>query len=355
MTRTLTTRPNLDHFRGQAKTLLAELRSGDTAAARTFIEHLPKARGLSAAQARSAGFRLADAQSVVARRTGFQSWPALVRHVDQLRMLEGEWSFETLQVDGSDMPRALVAQSKLLLDGDRFRMESPEATYDGRFAIDTSTTPMRIDIEFVEGPEAGNWSYGVFERHDDRLTICLGLVGATRPTTFATSPGSGHALERLWRVSEQRPTGVAGGVAEPSGVSEAVPNRAVEPGDFATASSPILRRLEGAWVPVRLVTNGEEMPAEWLPFGSRSGTGNEVKVVFGGQVMLHVKIRIDEDVQPIAVDYLHLRGTDKGKVSHGIMEWLGEEVRFLVATSGEPRPTSFSAPGAGQTLSHWKR
>src|SRR5437773_10896089 len=109
-TRTLTTRPNLDHFRGQAKTLLAELRSGDTTAARTFIEHLPKARGFSAAQVRSAGLRLADAQSVVARRSGFHSWPALVRHVEQLRTLEGEWSFESLQVDGNDMPPTLIAQ-----------------------------------------------------------------------------------------------------------------------------------------------------------------------------------------------------------------------------------------------------
>src|SRR4051794_40871344 len=118
MTRTPTTRPNLEHFRGQAKTLLAELRAGDTVAIRAFIEHLSKARGLSAAQVQSTGFRLADAQSVIARQSGFRSWPALVRHVDQLRMLEGEWSFETLQVDGTDMPRAVIAQSKLLLDGD---------------------------------------------------------------------------------------------------------------------------------------------------------------------------------------------------------------------------------------------
>ena len=62
-----------------------------------------------------------------------------------------------------------------------------------------------------------------------------------------------------------------------------------------------------------------------------------------------------KNAQPIAVDYLHLRGADKGKVSRDIMEWIGEEVRFLIAATGRPRPTSFSAPGAGQTLSHWKR
>jgi len=121
VTQSLTTRPSLDHLRGQAKTLLAELRAGDTDAARTFIDHLPKARGLSPAQAKAAGFRLADAQSVIARRDGFASWTSLVRHVERLRALEGEWRFDSLEVDGNVMPRALIAQSKLLIDGTRFR------------------------------------------------------------------------------------------------------------------------------------------------------------------------------------------------------------------------------------------
>jgi hypothetical protein len=78
-------------------------------------------------------------------------------------------------------------------------------------------------------------------------------------------------------------------------------------------------------------------------------------VIFGGQVMLHLKMRIDETVLPIAVDYLHLQGRDKGKVSLGIMEWVAEEVRFLMAAAGQPRPSDFSALGAMHTLSHWKR
>jgi len=355
MTRTLTTRPNLDHFRGQAKTLLAEFRAGDAKATRAFIDHLPKAHGFSTAKARAAGFKLADAQSVVGRRNGFASWPALVRHVELLRSLEGEWSFESLEVDGKKMPRATIERSKLLLDGDLFRMESPEGTYDGTLVFDASTKPMQIDIEFVEGPDAGNSSHGIFEAEGDELTICLGLVGSSRPTEFRTRPDSGHALERLRRTSAQRPAGVTGGVATPRPVAKAAALPAVDPAAFPTTTSPMLRRLEGTWLPLRLVTNGDEMKAEWLPFGARTGSGNEAKVVFGGQVMLQVKIRIDESASPIAVDYLHLRGGDKGKVSLGIMEWIGEEVRFLIATPGEPRPTTFDSPGARQALSHWKR
>src|SRR5260370_2436849 len=109
------------------------------------------------------------------------------------------------------MPEPMYGQSRILMDGDRFRMESPEANYDGVLTIETSTEPMRIDIEFLEGPEAGNWSFGIFELNGDQLTICLGVVGASRPTGFSTKKASGHALERLRRSSATRPQNVTGG------------------------------------------------------------------------------------------------------------------------------------------------
>src|SRR5262249_17778542 len=145
------------------------------------------------------GFRLADAQSAVARKSGFASWPALARHVEQLRALEGTWEFTSLEVEGSAMPRAMLVSSRLVIDGDLFRMESPEATYEGVFNVDGEAAPQRIDIEFVAGPEAGNWSYGIFEASGDALTICLGLTGAKRPERFVSAPGTGHALETLVR------------------------------------------------------------------------------------------------------------------------------------------------------------
>jgi len=97
------------------------------------------------------------------------------------------------------------------------------------------------------------------------------------------------------------------------------------------------------------------MPDEWLSFGSRTAVGNEVKVIFGGQVMLHAKVRIDETVTPMAVDYLSLMGRQSGTVSRGIMEWVGDEVRFLMAGPGQPRPADFDASRDSGTFSQWRR
>src|SRR5919201_1145033 len=98
MKKSLPVRPNLEHLRKEAKQLLSNLREGSNAAVRTFIDHLPAARKMTPAQVRRAGFRLADAQSAIARKSGFGAWPALARHVEQLCALEGEWHFLSLEV-----------------------------------------------------------------------------------------------------------------------------------------------------------------------------------------------------------------------------------------------------------------
>jgi uncharacterized protein (TIGR03067 family) len=347
----LPSRPHLDQLRRQAKELLAGLKDGDRSAIAAFVAHLPEAKRMTAAAVRAAGFRLADAQSVIARQTGFASWPGLARHVAELRGLEGEWWFAALEIDGAAVPEAATAGSRILMDGDRFRTESPGATYDGVFTIDVEATPARIDIDFVEGPEAGNRAEGIYELAGDELRLCLGLVGAARPTAFATSPGSGHALERLRRVSAARPADVTGGTPQPA---PAEPPRG-DPAAFDVPMTDLLRRLEGDWVPTELVVDGKPMPAQWLAAGSRTATGNVVKVVFGGQTMVHAKVRLDESATPIAVDYLDLRPKHAGAIGYGILEWIGDEVRFLMAPAGTPRPTGFDPLPATGTLTRWRR
>jgi uncharacterized protein (TIGR03067 family) len=355
MSAKLPARPNLEHLRSQAKHLLADLRDGKLAAAQIFIKHLPAARGMTPDRVRRAGLRLADAHSAIARKSGFESWSSLTRHVEHLRALEGHWTFASMEVDAAAMPVAMMSSSRMLIDGDRFRMESPEGIYEGIFSIDVEAVPHRIDIEFVEGPEAGNWSYGIYALDGDDLTICLGVTGAPRPERFATSPESGHALERLRRASNDRPSGVEGGQRTTSVAQPKASAPAVDESAFAGLMTPLLQRLQAEWSPVALISNGTPLAANLLAFGSRTMAGNETKVVFGGQTMVHAKIRFDESVTPIAVDYLNI-GRGARTVTHGIFEWAGDEARFCMAAAGAARPDAFSCDaGSGRTMSQWKR
>lgn len=348
MTKPQHARPNLDHLKRQAKTLLAELPASD-AAVQTLIDHLPAASGMTIDAVRIAGFRLADAQYAIARREGFASWPRLAQYIAKLRAMEGTWAFAALEVNGMKMPAAALSASRLLIDGDRFCMQSPEGNYDGVFSIDVDAAPHRIDIEFIEGPEAGNWSYGLFEIDGNELLICLGLTGAERPTAFVTTPGSNHALERLRRVDPGRPENVTGGTA-----GAAAP-QAVMPDGFDYRPDPVLARLEGEWRAVELVMNGMPLPPAMLAMARRFGTRNEVRVAMGEQVMLEARLRIDAEANPLAIDYWQTCADAGTALQLGVMQWIGDDVQFCMAPPGQSRPADFACPpGSGRILSRWR-
>jgi uncharacterized protein (TIGR03067 family) len=349
MKKNLPARPNLDHLRRQAKALLAALESRDRDAASTILNHLPAAKGMTVVQVLETRYRLADAQSAIARKTGFASWPHLARHVGQLRALEGTWSFARLEIDGSAISAGALGASRLLIDGDRFRTESPEANYEGVFNINVETEPHEIDIEFIEGPEAGNWNFGIFRLDGDQLELCLDLNGKPRPDKFATFQGSGRAYETLKRTSHSRPENVTGGSASATQQSAPV----LDSAGFEFVESPTLARLQGQWIAVKLVVDGREFPSMMLATGLRVTTKNEVRISFAGQTVVHALVKLDESTDPMHVDYYNIGGASKGSVQHGVLKWINDEACLCMAAPGQPRPADF-ASGSGRTLSQWR-
>lgn len=351
MQKNLPARPNLDHLRRQAKALLSALESRDSDAASTMLTHLPAAKAMSAAKVLDTRYRLADAQLAIARKTGFSSWPHLARHVEQLRALEGIWSFARLEIDGTELPASALTASRILIDGDRFRTESPESNYEGIFNINVEAQPHEIDIEFVVGPEAGNSNFGIFRVEGDQLELCLDLNGRPRPDKFHTAPASGRAYETLKRISHARPEAVTGGT--PSPIPQA-PSAADRTG-FEFVESSTLNHLQGHWTAVKIIRDGKNLPSMMLRAGLRTATKNEVKITFAGQTMIHALVRLDEKADPMHVDYCNIGGACNGTIQLGLLKWVGEEACFCMAAPGRPRPVDFNCPpGSEHTLSQWR-
>jgi uncharacterized protein (TIGR03067 family) len=102
-----------------------------------------------------------------------------------------------------------------------------------------------------------------------------------------------------------------------------------------------------------LINDGRAFAPQMLAFGRRMMKGNETEVVFGGQTMVHAKVRLDESQTPIAIDYLDV---GRKQLTRGILEVKGPLIRFCMGPGGGSRPADFSCEvGSGRILSEWKK
>jgi catechol 2,3-dioxygenase-like lactoylglutathione lyase family enzyme len=75
---------SLDHFRKQAKLYLRWHRDGYYPVAAQIGTLLPRFRGMTDPDILAATFQLHDAQELIARKAGFESWPALIKGLDNM-------------------------------------------------------------------------------------------------------------------------------------------------------------------------------------------------------------------------------------------------------------------------------
>ena len=111
--------------------------------------------------------------------------------------LEGTWAL------GSLNGKSLEGGPSLLLtfEGGKYHQTLDNTVNErGTYKIDTSKKPMTIDLNIVEGDDAGKVQLGVFEVTGDKLRANLGLPGATeRPKDFTISE-TGLMFEAARRV-----------------------------------------------------------------------------------------------------------------------------------------------------------
>jgi Ankyrin repeats (3 copies) len=92
--------PNLDQYKKQAKELLKAWRSADAESQRRLRRFHPRPQGAKLA--------LADAQLVIAREHGFESWPKFVHHIEEIVKRHSPVSRFEIAVDaivGGDLQR----------------------------------------------------------------------------------------------------------------------------------------------------------------------------------------------------------------------------------------------------------
>jgi len=149
--------PNLDNLRKQAKQFLRWHRDRYYPVAAEIRAALPRFRNLTDCQVLDAPFRLGDAQEIIARRLGYESWPALKAGVRA-------------------MP---ISEASAIVTGDKLELAAPILSStaamiyisDYRRARDFYVAKLGFSVEFAYGDPP---FYGLVKR--DRARLCLRLV-----------------------------------------------------------------------------------------------------------------------------------------------------------------------------------
>jgi uncharacterized protein (TIGR03067 family) len=117
----------------------------------------------------------------------------------ELARLQGTWLFQTLEINGQQVPENALKGATITIKGDQFETRSFGVVYSGQLKIDPTKSPKTLDLIFTGGPEKGKTTLAIYELEGDSFKICLTLMGQERPKEFSAKVGSGRALEVLKR------------------------------------------------------------------------------------------------------------------------------------------------------------
>ncbi len=92
--RELPERPNLEQYKKQAKDLVREHGANASEALARIGRHHPRFYKLPESETQGQRFTVTDAQFVIAREHGFESWPKFSKHIEMLRVIRSIASLE---------------------------------------------------------------------------------------------------------------------------------------------------------------------------------------------------------------------------------------------------------------------
>ncbi len=251
-----------------------------------------------------------------------------------LKKLQGTWTIVALETDGNKMS---AAGSKIVLNGRRFTTISMGGDYGGTVELGAKKKPKTFDLLFTSGPHQDEKSLGIYELDGDTWKICLAPAGVkTRPKEFATTPGSGFALEILKRGDVAAP-------AEPT----------IEPGTASSPATEPTTEMEGEWEMVSGSIDGVPLEPNLAKYGRRITHGDQLTVRFGPQVF--VKTRFILEPIEIARANRLCRPSGGKPTQLGIYAFHAGALMVSMAPKGHPRPIDFTATKANRwTVTVWK-
>ena len=113
---------------------------------------------------------------------------------------------------------------------------------------------------------------------------------------------------------------------------------------YAADATADMKKMDGAWTPVKGELGGRELPAESLKLITLRMKGTEYDVTLGTNP-LHDQgtTKINASLTPRAIDIKGTNGPNLGKLIPAIYEFDGDALRICYNLAGTNRPTEFKS------------
>lgn len=113
-----------------------------------------------------------------------------------LDRIQGEWKLKQLVIDGQAADEATIADGKLKIKGDTFKLDAAGQNESGTLQFDAQVSPKTLEVAL----QSGDTIPAIYELSGDTLKICYAVNSAARPKEFKSTGGSDHVF-----VVYQRP------------------------------------------------------------------------------------------------------------------------------------------------------
>ena len=197
--RKLPPNPSLKSLKNQAKQLLKAHRAGDFDACCRFQKSLPRFSGLPEAVIQTEKIALADAQAVIAREYGFESWPKMKAHIGSLTVADAGVSQYQRIVDA--IARGETETLKTLLEGNpALRRQIQESSQVKSLILAGIYRELSAPVTAIKGDVDDLLLGGISEHLSERQLDNLKKVQQTADRLA----GVLHKIEDLDRASRSR-------------------------------------------------------------------------------------------------------------------------------------------------------
>lgn len=113
-----------------------------------------------------------------------------------LDRIQGEWKVKQLVIDGNALDEATIADGKLQIKGDTFKVDVAGQNESGKLQVNGQASPKTLEVSL----DSGDTIPAIYELNIATLKICYAMNGAARPKEFKSTGGSDHVF-----VTYQRP------------------------------------------------------------------------------------------------------------------------------------------------------